>query len=125
MNIRNLTIGLAALALAAAGSAYYFYDQARQAKDPQQAAQEEAKRWVAAVGKLMLLPDETPIIATVADPSKLEGQPFFQHAKKGDKVLIFNDARKAILYDPEEDRIVDIAPLSIGQPSPSPSPATP
>lgn len=122
MNPRHLIIGLAAIALASAGSAYYFYSQAQQVKDPQQAAQDEAKRWVAAVSKLMLLPDETPIIATVADPSKLEGQPFFQHAKKGDKVLIFNDARKAILYDPEGDRIVDIAPLNIGQSTPTPTP---
>jgi hypothetical protein len=122
MNSRHLAIVLAALTLAAAGSAYYFYDQAQQAGDPQVAAQEEAKEWVAAVSRLIVLPDELPIIATVADPSKLAGQPFFQNAQKGDKVLIFNNARKAVLYNPTEDRIVDVAPLSIGQPTPVPTP---
>jgi hypothetical protein len=123
MNTRHLVIGLAAVALASTGVAYYFYSEAQTVKNPQQAAQDEAKKWVAAVGKLMVLPDELPIIATVADPEKLAGQPFFQNAQKGDKVLIYNNAKKAVLYSPEDDRIVDVAPLSIGnstQPTPTP-----
>jgi hypothetical protein len=64
----------------------------------------------------MLLPtEELPIVATVADPEKLKGQAFFVNATKGDKVLIYNTAKKAILYSPTENKIVDVAPLSIGQ----------
>jgi hypothetical protein len=122
MNTRYLIIVLTALTIGSAGSAYYFYEQSRQPQDPQKAAQDEAREWVAAVGRLIVLPDELPIIATVADPTKLTGQPFFQNAKKGDKVLIFNEARKAVLYNPSEDRIVDVAPLNIGQSSPTPTP---
>jgi hypothetical protein len=89
--------------------------------DPQEAATQEAQAVVAAVSKLMVLPtDETPIIATVADPTQLANQPFFQNAQKGDKVLIFNQAKKAILYSPEKNLVVDVAPLSIGSPTPSP-----
>lgn len=91
-------------------------------EDPQKVAEAEAQRLVAAVGKLMVLPsDEQPIIATVADPTKLQDQPFFANAKKGDKVLIYNIARKAVLYSEAENRIVDVAPLSPGQ---SPGSAT-
>jgi hypothetical protein len=123
MNTRNLIIALALLAVAGAGSGYYFYSQASASRNPQQAAQDEAKELVAAVGKLMVLPDELPIIATVADPSKLAGQPFFEKAQKGDKVLIYNSARKAVLYNPETNLIVDVAPLSIGsQPAVTPAP---
>lgn len=122
MYTRNLIIALGAVAIVASGSAYYFYTEAQRGGNSEQAVQEEAKKWVAAVGKLMILPDETPVIATVADPEKLAGQPFFQNAKKGDKVLIFNNAKKAVLYNPEENRIVDVAPLSIGQSSPAPTP---
>ena len=105
--------------LVVAGLLYYFVVAP---KNPQQAAADEARRVVAAVGKLIVLPpDEQPIIATVADPSKLEGQPFFQNAKKGDKVLIYNNAKKAILYSPEQNRVVDVAPLSIGKPTPTPA----
>jgi len=119
---RNIIVVLAVLVVAAAGSAYYFYSQASGARNPEAAAQKEAEQLVAAVGKLIILPDETPVVATVADPSRLAGQPFFQNAKKGDKVLIYNEARKAVLYSPEDNRIVDVAPLNIGtQAAPTPA----
>jgi hypothetical protein len=124
MQSRTVILTLAVIALAATGSAYYFYSEAQTAKNPQQAAEEEARELVAAVSKLIVLPDELPVVATVADPAKLAGQPFFQNAKVGDKVLIFNEARKAVLFSPDENRIVDVAPLSIGQsatPAPTPS----
>jgi hypothetical protein len=61
----------------------------------------------------MVLPaDETPTIATVSDPEKLKDQPFFANAKKGDKVLIFSNSAKAILYSPTEDKIVEVAPIN-------------
>jgi len=104
--------------LVAAGLVYHFVFAP---KDPQAEARKEAQRIVAAVSKLMVLPtDEEPIIATVADPTKLEGQPFFQNAQIGDKVLIFNGARKAILYSPAKNLVVDVAPLSAGTPTPTP-----
>jgi hypothetical protein len=46
-------------------------------------------------------------------------------AKKGDKVLIYTNAKKAILYDPELNKIVNVAPLNIGdQKVTAPAPAT-
>ncbi|KKT87549.1 MAG: hypothetical protein UW89_C0024G0001, partial [Parcubacteria group bacterium GW2011_GWB1_45_10] len=33
----------------------------------------------------------------------------------GDKVLIFSTSQKAILYDPVNDIIVEVAPINIGQ----------
>ncbi len=80
-------------------------------------AKKESTDLIAVVGSLIVLPtDEQPIIATVTDPSKLQDQPFFIHAKKGDKVLIYNKARKALLYDPIAHKIIDVAPLSVGTP---------
>lgn len=61
----------------------------------------------ATIGELMVLPDEIPIVATVADPGKLAGHAFFRGAKKGDKVLIFREADRAILYDAEGHKIVN------------------
>ncbi len=66
------------------------------------------------VGDLMFLPiGEIPTIATVSEPEKLKNQEFFKDAKKGDKVLIYANARKAILYDPLADKIITIAPVSL------------
>lgn len=122
MQSRNIILALAAFALATTGTTYYFYSELQTAKNPDKAAENEAKELVAAVGQLIVLPDELPVVATVADLEKLKGQPFFQFASVGDKVLIFNEARKAVLYSPGENRIVDVAPLSIGQSSATPTP---
>ncbi len=120
--VRRSPLKLALIAIGivlVAGVVYYF---THRTQDPSVGAKKEAQSIIAAVGKLIALPTgEEPIIATVADPSKLQGQPFFQNAKKGDKVLIYNIAKKAILFDPVQNLIVDVAPLSGGQ-SPSVSP---
>lgn len=67
------------------------------------------------VKKLIVLPDEQPTVATVSDVDKLRDQPFFASAQNGDKVLIFTNAKKAILYRPSAHLIIDVAPVNIGQ----------
>lgn len=96
-------------------------------QNPQAQAQEDVQSLVDEVGKLMLLPNEAPTVATVTDPTQLQGQPFFVNAKTGDKVLIYAAARKAILYSPSEKRIVEVAPLIIGDvpTADAPAPETP
>lgn len=76
---------------------------------------------LAEVSKLVVLPTgEEPVIATVMDLNALSGQPLFANAHLGDKVIIYNTARKAILYSPTLKRVIDVAPLTIGTPSPTP-----
>lgn len=58
---------------------------------------------------------EQPTIATVSDITKLQGQSFFRNAKNGYKVLIYTKAKKAILYDPIEDKIVEVTSLTLSQ----------
>lgn len=80
-------------------------DAAQQAK--------ETDALVAEVGKLMELPtDETPSVYDITDTSTLPQTPFFAHAKSGDKLLIYQKALKAILYDPNEHKIVEVAPVT-------------
>ena len=116
------------LFLGAAGAATYFYSQATYfAKqfnelklNPQKFVQEETQKLIEQVGKLVVLPEgEQPTIATVNDPELLKNQPFFAGAKKGDKVLIYTNAKKAILYDPVNNKIIEIAPVNIGAPQPT------
>jgi cell division protein FtsL len=106
----------------------FFYRKLNTAKqNPQVQAQEDVQSLVEEVGKLILLPDEAPTVATVTDPAQLQGQPFFVNAKTGDKVLIYAAARKAVLYSPSEKRIVEVAPLIIGEApaANTPAPETP
>ena len=66
------------------------------------------------VGKLVELPvGEKPTVATISDTEALKSQPFFNNAKVGDKVLIYTNAKKAIIYRPSKNIIVEIAPLSM------------
>jgi len=111
----NVVIGVLVLVvLTTGGAAAYFYNQLQQ--DPQVQVQEEIDKLVAQVGELLVLPEgEAPTIATVSDVNLLGDQPFFANANNGDRVLIYTSARKAILYDPIANKIVEIAPIILGE----------
>jgi hypothetical protein len=67
---------------------------------------------VAHIGKLILLPDgEQPTVATVSNLDPLKGQSFFAHARVGDVVLMYAKAKKAFLYDPKADQVIEVAPI--------------
>lgn len=84
--------------------------------DPEKQAREEMLELVEVVGKLIVLPaDEEPTIATVAEPEKLKEQAFFANASVGDKVLLYTTAKKAILFNPTTGKIVEVAPINIGE----------
>jgi hypothetical protein len=67
------------------------------------------------VGKHILLPDEQPTLATVTDVEKVKQQPFFARAQNGDQVLLFAQAKKAYLFRPVSDQLVEVAPLNLGE----------
>ena len=65
------------------------------------------------VSKLVLLPEgETPTVATVSDITKLKTEPFFAKAENGDRVLIYKNAKKAILFRPSLGKVIEIGPVS-------------
>ena len=82
-------------------------------QSPEQIAQQQTKEVIEKVGKLILLPqDEQPTVATVTDLEPLKGQAFFTNAKLNDKVLIYSVAKKAVLFRPELNLIVEVAPIN-------------
>jgi len=109
---------LLVLIVLATAPSIYFYNQYHKAQsrlqDPTAATREERLELINRVGKLIELPtDEEPTVATISDKERLGNQPFFQKAKNGDKLLIFPNAKKAILYDPLANKIIDVAPINI------------
>jgi hypothetical protein len=74
---------------------------------------DESARVSRAVSELAIVPDETPIVTTVTDPAKLADTPLAGEAKIGDKVLFYQEAKRAILYRPSENRIVDMVRLKV------------
>ena len=105
--------------------AFSLYEKVSALKvNPSAVAQQQTNDIVARVGKLILLPTgETPTVATVSDPSKLADQPFFAKAKAGDEVLLYQNAKEAYLYDPVANKILEVAPINLGDTS-APTPAT-
>ncbi len=76
----------------------------------------EITKIVEKVGKIIDLPkNEIPTIATVSDISKLSNQPFFEKAKNGDQVLFYTESKKAYIYDPKNNIIVEVASLNVGK----------
>jgi hypothetical protein len=63
------------------------------------------------VSKIQQVPDETPTLATVQDADKLREQEFFKDAENGDKVLIFTEAKKAIIYRESDNRVINSGPI--------------
>ncbi len=117
-----------ALLIAAASPSVYFYQKYRAVQSQMAkgaAVNQNVKEIIAAVGKLIVVPqDEDPTVATVADKSKLAGQPFFANAENGDRVLMYIRERKAILYRPSVNKIIDVGPIAITQQAtPSATPA--
>lgn len=112
---------------------YYFFG--RGPKELRQ-ARKDFNDTTKAIGKIYQFPNEVPVLATVTDKEKLAGQPFFDLAENGDKVLVFNTARKVILYRPRTKKIVNFSNLNPSdlavqaqlpdqQASTAPSPAPP
>ncbi|MFA5247986.1 MAG: hypothetical protein WC415_01935 [Patescibacteria group bacterium] len=115
----NILIFLLALILIITScGAYYFYSRAHKAEqDPSILAQQEVASVVAIVGQLMVLPpDETPFLATVMNKENLQDQPFFADAEDGDKLLIYAQEMKAILYRPSTNKVINVEPIVLNAP---------
>lgn len=91
---------------------YIFFFKSPPSKEAEQV--KEFQKTLKLISRLIILPEnEQPTLATVSDASKLKDQPFFANAKTGDKVLIYANSKKAILYNPETDKIVEVSSLNL------------
>ena len=67
----------------------------------------------------MILPDnELPQMAEIRDATlAAKEQPFYAGAQNGDKILIYVSLRKAIIYSPTRDIIVNVGPVYMDNPA--------
>jgi hypothetical protein len=118
----NLIISVSSVSifLALVISSSYFYNKYKKTElllnNPTLAAKEEVAALTSKISLVMELPKkEEPVLVTVLDTTKLKGQQFFANAKNGDKVLIYSKSNKAILYRPSTNKIIEVAPVQMGQ----------
>lgn len=65
------------------------------------------------VAKLYILPaNEKPTVAAIKDKSKLSGQPFFDKAEDGDYLLVYNNAKLALVYRKSANKLVTVSPIN-------------
>lgn len=116
----TLLWGLLVVGLIAFGWSYYNYYQTSHKlavlTDPKLASQLNEKQTAALLAKisqLIVLPkDKNPIVATIKNVETLAGkESFYTYAHNGDKLVIFQASRKAVLYDETNNRIVNSGPI--------------
>lgn len=115
---KTKTIVLAVLAVLIIGGLgtlavmqYLEIDRLRDPSNTTQQADASAAQLKEKVALLMELPDEDATVATVTDAEKLKGQDFFKNAEKGDKVLIFTAAKKAVIYRESTNKVINAGPI--------------
>ena len=115
LGLSGAALFLLIVAIAAAAFFYTKYqDSQDKLKHPERLAAAQTQNLVQKVGEHVELPaGEQPTVATVSDVSKLSNQTFFSNAKNGDKVLIYSKSKKAVLYRPSEDKVINVAPLNV------------
>lgn len=100
-------MGLIVVGLLAACGYLFFEYQKAVAKQPKTDAQKIADI-SQRVGDAVVLPDEKPTIATVADKTKLSEPQLATQAKNGDEILVYSKAKRVILYRPSLHKVVDM-----------------
>ena len=94
-----------------AGIGFLYVDSNNRNTDVQAISDEETQKVIESVGRHLKLPDETPTMATIIEVDQLKqaNPEFYAYAENGDKLLLY--AQRAILYDPEGDIILNVAPI--------------
>lgn len=103
----------AVIVLLAVVAGYFFWQYTNLKANPDAAAQETTQRLTDKVSKLYALPSEKPTVAQINDKEKLKEQPFFKSAQNGDYLLIFTNAKLAVLYRENENKLINVGPIAI------------
>jgi hypothetical protein len=83
---------------------------------------DEIERLLTRVESHILLPSGKNFeVYTVTDLTPLAGNAFFERAEVGDKVIIWADVRKAILYSPIKDKIIEVSHVDLVSSTSTPS----
>ena len=85
----------------------------------QEIAKKEVQALLDKIGKLIVLPaGEEPTVATITDADALKKeQQFYQDASNGDKVVIYVQAKKAIIYNEAKNILVNVGPIFVNEPA--------
>lgn len=117
--IKPAILTIVIVGLAAFGGIYFkkYQDLKNNPIDSTQIAEAQNNKTIEEVSKLYKLPEgEEPTIFTVVDTQKLKEQyPALSAAEQDDKVLLYTNAKVAIVYRPKDNKIVSVVNVTISQ----------
>lgn len=117
-----VVIIIAALAIAGCVWMFIKYSSAKKQinslttpQGQQEMAKKEVQDLLNKIKVHIVLPEgEEPTIATITDADALKKeQAFYRDAKNGDKVVIYMQEKKAIIYNEEKDVLVNVGPIFV------------
>lgn len=126
LNIKLVSIiVIAILIVGGVGSGYFFYTKFQETNkilnNPDEIAKKDEKAIIDKIKVLVDVPnDETPSVATVLDVEKLKDQAFFARAQNGDKVIVYSNAKRAILFRPSTNKVIEVSSISLNSADTSP-----
>lgn len=115
VTLTSVLLTAVVLGLAAFGGFYFKkYNDLKNAS-PEKLQQAQLDETLAAVGKLYTLPkDEKPEVATVNDKEEVKKQyPILDQVENGDILIVYRNAKTAILYRPSTEKIIKVVPVNV------------
>jgi hypothetical protein len=91
----------------------FLFLQYRQAQDKLSGSKNENAKIEKKLGEIILLPAEKPSIFTVSNSANAKKQSaFYKNAQNGDRVFVYAKEKKAILYRPSTNMIINVQPIN-------------
>lgn len=129
--VKNIkTLSLAVIFILIIGAAGYFFLQWQKTEKlidntgeelsaEQEATREEITDLVEQIGQLVTLPEgELPSLVTIKNANEItDNKDFFVDAQNGDQVLVYQKAKKAFLYRPSINKLINLAPINEANPN--------
>lgn len=72
------------------------------------------QRIIGKVENLYMVPSGEPTVAKVQNKEKLGNQAFFSQAQDGDYMLVYAEAKLALLYREEINKLINVGPITLG-----------
>lgn len=120
INIRKLglkkTVLVVVLVLVVSGFIYNYLDTKNKLsllESNSSATTSQDNEIVQKIRKYFDLPNEEPEVKTVGDTSQLSKDEFFTRAKKGDKVIVFKQAKRAMLFRPSTGKVIEYTVVNL------------
>lgn len=118
---RAVTSILLVLLLAISAASVLLFIKYREAVDDNPKTQE--RRTIQQVTDILEAPDEQPSVVTVLDASKLSNKQLAERAHDGDKLLVYAEHKRVVIFRPSSGKIVDMLTIQDAAADTTDSPA--